>query len=141
MYALPIANIVLWFFVFDHTNYSTWIRVHLRDMVTLEARHPDVYTEFLAADFTVKRTVHPFSAVAIDQDHEQKAAVKGKGRAVGLTENPSALRWWMVCGPEMFRLIGEVWSEPVQFLTICQLSRDSSITRKNCFPFLPLKQF
>ena len=34
-----------------------------------------------------------FSAIAIDQAHEQNhAIVKGDGGAVGLTENPSALR-------------------------------------------------
>lgn len=43
-----------------------------------------------------------FSALAIDHAHEQNnASVKGDGGAVGLTENPSALRRWMVSGPEM----------------------------------------
>ena len=31
--------------------------------------------------------------------------VKGEGGAVGLTENPSALRRWMVSGPELSRMI------------------------------------
>ena len=52
--------------------------------------------------------MHAFSAIAIDQAHEQNNAhVKGDGGAVGLTENPSALRRWMVSGPEMARVIGE----------------------------------
>ena len=33
--------------------------------------------------------------------------VKGDGGAVGLTENPSALKRWMLCGPEMARLVSE----------------------------------
>ena len=33
--------------------------------------------------------------------------MKGDGGAVGLTENPAALRRWKVSGPEMARLIGE----------------------------------
>lgn len=33
--------------------------------------------------------------------------MKGDGGAVGLTENPAALRRWMVSGPEMARVIGE----------------------------------
>ena len=33
--------------------------------------------------------------------------VKGDGGAVGLTENPSALRRWMISGPEMARLVSE----------------------------------
>ena len=80
----------------------------MRDMVTLKDRHPDVHAEFVVGNFTVKKTARPFSAIAIDQAHEQNnGAIKGDGGAVGLTENPAALRHWMVCGPEMARLIGE----------------------------------
>ena len=49
-----------------------------------------------------------FSGIAIDQAIEQNnASVKGDCGAVGLTENPAALRRWKVSGPEMARLIGE----------------------------------
>ena len=49
-----------------------------------------------------------FSGIATDQAHEQNnASVKGDGGAVGLTENPAALRRWKVSGPEMARLIRE----------------------------------
>ena len=44
----------------------------------------------------------------IDQAHEQNNAfVKGDGGAVGLTDNPSALRQWMIAEPEIARVIGE----------------------------------
>ncbi|KAJ8366786.1 hypothetical protein AAFF_G00342400 [Aldrovandia affinis] len=77
-------------------------------MVTLVTKHPSVYAQFLAGNFTVKKTTHAFSAIALDQAHEQNnALVKGDGGAVGLTENPAALRRWMVSGPEMARLISE----------------------------------
>ncbi len=82
--------------------------VHLRDMVSLKECHPNIYEEFMKGNFTVKKSKHAFSAIAIDHAHEQNnASVKGDGGAVGLTENPSALRRWMVSGPEMARLIGE----------------------------------
>ena len=59
-------------------------------------------------NFTVRKTTRDFSALAIDQAHEQNnALVKGDGGAVGLTENPSALKRWMLCGPEMARLVSE----------------------------------
>ena len=62
----------------------------------------------MAGNFTVRKTKHAFSAIAIDQAHEQNnASVKGDGGAVGLTENPAALRRWMVSGPEMARVINE----------------------------------
>ena len=56
-----------------------------------------MYGEFQARNFTVKKITHLFSAIAIKLAHEQNnRAVKGVGGAVGLTENPAALRHWMV---------------------------------------------
>ena len=56
----------------------------------------------------MNKTAKRFSAMAIDQAHEQNnAMVKGDGGAVGLTENPNALRRWMLSGPEMARLVNE----------------------------------
>ncbi|KAK6167167.1 hypothetical protein SNE40_021262 [Patella caerulea] len=44
--------------------------------------------------------------MAIDQAHEQNnVVIKGDGGAIGLTEDPSALRRWMVAGPEVSRLL------------------------------------
>ena len=82
--------------------------MHLRDMMNLPETHPDVATKFNAGHFTAKKTKRAFSAIAIDQAHEQNNAyVKGDGSAIGLTENPSALRRWMVAGPEIARVITE----------------------------------
>ena len=59
-------------------------------------------------NFTVNKTGAHFPTFSIDQAHEQNnACVKGDGGAVGLTQNPAALRRWMVSGPEMARLIEE----------------------------------
>ena len=38
---------------------------------------------------------------------QENANVIGEGGAVDLTENPSALRRWMVAGPELSRMIKE----------------------------------
>jgi len=57
---------------------------------------------------TITKTDARFSAITIDQDHEQNnAMVQGEGSALGLMENPSALRRWMLSGPEMARLVNE----------------------------------
>jgi len=37
--------------------------------------------------------------------------VKGKGGVIGLTENPLALRRWMICDPELARCISEFENE------------------------------
>ena len=44
-----------------------------------------------------------FSAIALDKDHKT-----GGGGAVGLTNNPSALRRWMVAGLETARMVEEI---------------------------------
>ena len=50
--------------------------------------------------------MRPFSAVAIDQAHEQNnKIVKGDGGAVGLLQNSKALLRWMGAGPELSRVI------------------------------------
>ena len=76
--------------------------------MSLRESHPAVYSEFPKGKIAVKKSRHAFSATAIDQAHEQNnACVKGDGVAVGLTENPAALRRWFVSGPEMARVIGK----------------------------------
>ena len=108
LYIESLTKIVPWFFALDYTHYSRWVPVHLCDMVSLKECHPNVYEEFMKGKFTVKKSKHAFSAIAIDHACEQNnASVKGDGGAVGLTEDPFALRHWMVSGPEMARLIGE----------------------------------
>ena len=51
--------------------------------------------------FSASKTSARFSAIPLHQVHEQEAS----GGAVGLTENPTAFKRWMVAGPEQARLI------------------------------------
>ena len=82
--------------------------MHLRDMAELANKHPDVFTEFSNGHFTVQKTKRMCSAIPLDQAHEQNNAyVKGGEGAIGLTDNASALRRWMVAGPEVARVIVE----------------------------------
>ena len=93
---------VPWFFSLDHTNYARWLPIHLRDMYRLN----DVAVQFQQGKFPVSKMSKPLSDIPIDQAHEQNNALaKGESGAVGLTDNPSALRRWMVSGPEIARII------------------------------------
>ena len=77
-------------------------------MSSLQERCPDVFCEFKRGAFTAKKTGRPFSAISLDHAHEQiNALVKGEGGVVGLTENPAALRRWMVAGTEIARQVDE----------------------------------
>ena len=99
LYIEALSKIVPWFFVLDHTHYSGWVLIHPRDIVSLKQLHPDVYAAVLKGNFAIKMSRRAFSAVAIDQAHDQNNAfMKGDGGAVGLTENRAALRRWMVSG-------------------------------------------
>ena len=109
LYLESLTKIVPWMFAFDHTHYSRWLPVHLWDMTLLSEKHPGIYDEFCAGKFVVHKTSNKFSAMAIDQCHEQNnAIIKESGGAVGLMTNPGALRRWMVAGPEVVRMVNEL---------------------------------
>ena len=103
-YVESLSKLMPWLFALDHTNYARWLSVHIRDMVQLESIHPEIYHEFYSGSFVVRKTQRKFSSIAMDQLHEQcNALIKGEGGAVGLTNNPNALRRWMIAGPEISR--------------------------------------
>ena len=82
--------------------------VHRRDMICLEKTHPEVAREFHNGNFVVHKSERNFSSLALDQAHEQNnAVIKGDGGAIGLTEDPSALRRWMVAGPEICKFVAD----------------------------------
>ena len=88
-----LAQIVAWKFALDHTHYSRWLSVHIRDMTSLSVNHPNIHAKSRAGKFVMHKTRNKFSAMAIDQCHEQNnGAVKGSRGAVGLIANPAALR-------------------------------------------------
>ena len=107
-YVDSLTNVMPWVAALDLTNYNRWLPVHLHDMQELPIKHPDVYEKFVDGLFVVHKTQNRFSAMALDQAHEQEnAVVKGNAGAAGLTENPGALRRWMVAGPEVNRIVTE----------------------------------
>ena len=103
-----LDQLVLWFFTLDHNNYARWLPVHIRYMVQLQLKHPEIHIKFQSGHFTVQKSQRKFSLIALDQSHEQEnAKVKGDGGAVGLTESDPALRRWMISGPEVARAVQE----------------------------------
>jgi hypothetical protein len=104
LYVESLKSLVPWFFSLGHTNYARWIPIHIRDMESL----PPTLKEDFQNNWVISKTTNTFSSIPIDQAHEQNnAIVKGSGGAVGLTENPTAFRRWMVGGPEFARLMKE----------------------------------
>lgn len=111
-YVDSISKMLPWFFSMNHPNYARWLSVHVQDMRLQHHTAPEVFSKFNDGLFTVHKSTRNFSSIAIDQAHEQNnAMVKGDGGAVGLTENPNALRRWMMSGPEIARLVNEFESD------------------------------
>jgi len=108
LYIETLSKIVPRMFAFNHVHYSRWLPIHIRDMISLTNKHPEILEQFHAGKFVIHKTISKFSAMAIDQCHEQNnATVKESGGAVGLTTDPCALRCWMVAEPEVARTVTE----------------------------------
>ena len=108
LYINALQELIPWMFAMDHPNYARWLSVHYRDMRVLSQTQPDVFKHFNDGSFVVHKTIRAFFSIALDHAHEQiNVIIKGEGGAVGLTENPAALRRWMVAGPELARMVQE----------------------------------
>jgi len=92
----------------DRTHSARWVPVHIRNMAQLSQTNASVFTAFRSGKFTVNKTGRAFSAIAIDHAHEQlNAAVKWDSWIIGLTENETALRRWLIGAPEIARLLDQ----------------------------------
>ena len=47
------GELCTWFFVFDHTDYSRWLPVHVKNLVMLLSVQPGIYNEFIAGNFVI----------------------------------------------------------------------------------------
>ena len=110
LYVEVLEKLAPLFFALDHVNYSRWLPVHIKDMKSLPHSVKDEFER--QCHWVLSKTNNNFSAIPIDQAHEQENAyVKGSGGCIGLTENPTAFRRWMLSGPEMARLQREFEDE------------------------------
>ena len=87
--ALKIVAMLPWLAALDHTNYLRWGCIFLCDMHRQPASAAD---EFVNGDFTIKKTERIFSAIGIDQAHEQNnKSVKIHGGTIVFLGNEHAL--------------------------------------------------
>ena len=77
-------------------------------MSTLGEKHLQLAHAFERGTFVVHKSSRDFSAIAIDEAHAQaNTVIEADGGAIGVTEDPSALRRWMVAGPEVSQLVAQ----------------------------------
>ena len=93
LYIGSLKNLAAWMFALDHINYARWLPIHLRDMLLLKHKYPEVCAAFQNGGFVVQPSNKLFSAISMDQAHEMNNKVtEGDGGIIGLTENKSALK-------------------------------------------------
>ena len=86
IFKISLEALIPWFFALDHTNYSRWVPIHIRDMKLL----PDHVRSDLMKFLVISSKTH--NKFSLMQVHEQNnKLVKGSGGAIGLTENPEQL--------------------------------------------------
>ena len=75
----------------------------------LRHTNPDVNDAFInEGNFVISRTPNVFSAMNNDQCYDQlNKLLKGDGGDIGIAEDEERLRKWMVCGPEVARIVME----------------------------------
>lgn len=85
------AAMLPWLTVYDHTNYARWGPVYLADMKGLQKSAPEVYSEFTAGNFVVKRSNRRFNQVPADQATEWiNRTCKMQNGIIGITQNDQA---------------------------------------------------
>ena len=71
MYVKSLKILCPWFFTLNHHLYARWASVHICDIETLEESGSDLIEEFAQGNFVVTKSRNRFSAIALDQNHEQ----------------------------------------------------------------------
>ena len=106
LYIHALQQLLPWFFALDRTNYARWLSIHVQDLLTLPTSLPELLKQFQAGKFTVTKTSNPFSAMSIDQAHEQtNKIIKGDGGLFGVTDQSISTQRWLLAAPEIASFI------------------------------------
>jgi len=112
MYVKSLKTLCPWFFALNHHLYARWASVHIRDIEILEDSGSELVEEFARGNFVVTKSQNRFSAIAMDQNHEQcNATLKGRGGTLGLFQKDEALRRWLVTRPKLLELTRDFHEE------------------------------
>ena len=117
------ASMLPWFAIYDHVNYTRWGSVYLADMRQLETSHPDVYEQFMAGDFVVKKSKQNFNQLSTDQalEHVNKIC-KSVGGLVGITREDSTRDRWCLT----YNHRSQVSVNTYEMFGICDLDKEYS---------------
>ena len=102
-----LEEMVPFVFAIDHLNYAGWLFVYQKYLKSLSLTNSTIYANFLEK-FCIRKTLRNFSSIPSDHAHEQnKNLEKEDGSAIGLRENTARLTCWMICGPQIARIVNK----------------------------------
>lgn len=108
LYVQVIDEVCDYAFMFNQTHYSRWLPIHVKDMVELEWKHPEVYEEFMKGNFVIQKSRKKFSLISKDHIHEQTTKVmKSDGGISNIYDNPDTMVDHILALPEKLRAIAE----------------------------------
>ena len=97
LYIYFIQQINVFFFTFNHQNYSRWLTLNNGDLLTFKKSYPGIYEEFNNDYLWLKRTSKPCSRIPIDLTLEQTInsdAACQRRSIISLTNTKSARQRW-----------------------------------------------
>lgn len=105
LFLASFSEMLPWFAVFDHVNYTRWGAIFLADMKMLSQTAPEVYSGFKKGDFVTKESKNKFNKIPDDQalEHVNRAG-KVAGGLVGITRNDTARDRWCLTYNDRSRL-------------------------------------
>lgn len=99
------AVILPWLTIYDHTNYARWGPVYLAEMKALQSTAPEIYAEFTAGNFVVKRSRRRFNQISADHATEWiNRMCKLQNGIIGITRNDQARDKFCVTWSERSRI-------------------------------------
>ena len=103
LYRHSLAELIPYFFANNNVNYEPWLPIHLRDLLTLEEKHPQVAQEFCSGKFVVHKSCNGHRPWA----HEQANGCQSSR----LTGEQLAHHWWSINTEKMDG--SWPWSQPL----------------------------
>ena len=108
LYMETLDSLLPWVFVLDHTHFARNLPIHLRDMATLEERHPALYVEFQRGHFMGQKSRRAFTNIPRDQMHKQLIDwLKNHAGVIENLDESSTVRLEQVVCLELARLVRE----------------------------------
>ena len=111
MYVYILAKISIFFFAFNHQNYSRWLVYYLSKLSSIDDTHPGLRFSLEQGSFGVRRTEKPFSRIPVDLTLEQTINGEAARRLIGIvhmTNSVAARQRWAINHSARARIISHV---------------------------------